>query len=199
MKEVAADRHACGFTLLELLVALTVLGFLLAGLAQGSHFGLLAWSTEARLTSGNDELYILDSTLRHVIEGADPGDDVDSAPFAGTKDHLDCITALPNAAGPTYTRRMQATLLVDTQHRLVLRWRPYLHAMRLRPPPTLTDTELLRGVSRIELAFWRPSTGWVSTWRFPELPWLVRVRLLFPSDDPRHWPDIVATPMLDRL
>ena len=44
-----------GFTLLEILVALTVLGFLLAGLAQGVHFGLLAWGTEVRLAGGNDD------------------------------------------------------------------------------------------------------------------------------------------------
>jgi len=197
MKASAADGHPSGFTLLELLVALTVLSFVVVGLAQGFHFGLLAWSAEVRLTSGNDELDTLDRTLRHVIESADPGDDVDPAPFVGARDHLDCITALPNS-GPTYSRRMQATLLVDAHHRLVLRWRPYMHAMRLRPPQRPTDTELLRGVSRIELAFWRPSTGWVSTWRLPELPWLVRVRLLFESGDQRHWPDIVAAPMLDR-
>ena len=45
MKAAALVRPANGFTLLELLIALTVLGFLLAGLAQGVHFGLLAWRT----------------------------------------------------------------------------------------------------------------------------------------------------------
>jgi general secretion pathway protein J len=80
----------------------------------------------------------------------------------------------------------------------MLRWRPYLRATRLRPLPPPNETELLRGVSRIELAFWRPGGGWVSTWRSPDLPALVRVRLDFPSGDPRHWPDIVASPALDR-
>jgi general secretion pathway protein J len=187
-----------GFTLLELLVALTVLGFLLAGLAQGVHFGLLAWATEARLSGGSDDFTTLDSTLRHLIEGADPGDDLDPAEFVGSRDRLECLTSLPDAVGPMLHRRMQAVLFVDGEHRLTLRWRPYLHATRLGPPPLLAETELLRGVSRMEMAYWRPGGGWVSSWRSPDLPELVRIRLEFPSGDARHWPDIVVAPLLDR-
>lgn len=163
-----------GFTLLELLVALTVLGFLLVGLAQGVHFGLLTWGTEVRLASGNDSFATLDDTVRHIVEAADPGDDINPTPFVASAD------------------------LVDTDHRLVLRWLPYVHAMRLGPPPARTETELVHDVSQIELAFWRNGGGWVSTWRSPDLPALVRVRLRFAAGDPRHWPDIIAAPILDR-
>jgi general secretion pathway protein J len=192
-------RNPGGFTLLELLVALTVLGFLLVGLAQGVHFGLLTWVTEVRLTDGNEGIDTLDNTVRHVIEGADPGDDLDPAPFIGSRDSLDCITALPNATGPSRSRHIRAVLLVDANHRLVLRWRPYVRATRLGSPVASTETALLRGVSRIELAFWRPGGGWVNAWRSPDLPSLVRIRVFFPAGDRRHWPDIVAAPMLDRL
>jgi general secretion pathway protein J len=187
-----------GFTLLELLVALTVLGFLLVGLAQGVHFGLLAWGTQVRQTSASDDFNTLDSSLRHLIEDADPGDDLDPAPFAGSSESLECVTALPAAGDPTGIRRMRAVLLVDAQHRLVLRWTPYLHAKRVGPAPMPTQTELLRGVSHMELAFWLAGRGWVSAWRSPDLPRLVRIRLQFPTGDTRHWPDIVAAPLLDR-
>jgi general secretion pathway protein J len=201
-----ASRHdvrgepgrANGFTLLEILIALTVLGFLFVGLTQGLHFGLLAWATEARLTAGNDDFDVLDNTLRHLIEVADPGDDIDAAPFSANRERLDCITLLPNAYGGTVGRRIQATLLVDVDHRLMLHWQPAARATRLRGPPEPTDTELLRGVSRIELAFWRPGGAWVSTWRSPDLPTLVRVSLHFLPGDRRRWSDIVAAPMLSR-
>lgn len=185
------NRRTSGFTLLELLVALTVLGFLLAGLAQGVHFGQLAWASEGHLSRDNDEFDAVDNTLRHLIEAMDPGDDTDPAPFVGNGNSLSCITKLPPV------QRIQATLLVDNHHRLVLRWRPYLRAMRLGPPPPPTDTELLRGVSRIELAFWHGGS-WVQDWHSTDLPTLVRIRLVFPASDPRHWPDIVAAPLLDR-
>src|ERR1700722_7677712 len=93
-----------GFTLLELVVALTVLGFLLVGLAQGTHFGLLAWVTEERVTGSNDDFNTLDTTLRHVIRGAVPGHDLDPAPFIGSRNSLDCITTLPSVAGSSPSR-----------------------------------------------------------------------------------------------
>ena len=150
------DRRPNGFTLLELLIALTVLGFLFAGLAQGVHFGLLAWATEAHLTGGNDEFNTLDNTLRHLIEVADPGDDLDSAPLAANRDRLDCITAtaecLWRGAGPTHSGDVAGRCRPPADAALA----PSARATRLGPPEP-TETELLRGVSRIELAFWRPA------------------------------------------
>lgn len=188
---------AAGFTLLELLVALVVVGFILVGLTQGMHFSLLAWGTETRLASRNTDLDTFDTMLRHVIEGADPGSDLDPAPFIGSSDRLGCITALPSA-GPTPHRRIQAILMVDGQHRLILRWRPYVHATPLKPRPAPVDTELLNDVARLRLAYWQPGGGWVSAWQSSDLPTLVRVRVSFVNGDSRHWPDIVAAPRLNR-
>jgi len=187
-----------GFTLLEVLVALTVLGFIVVGLAQGMRFGLLAWSAETRLSAGNADLETVDTTLRHLIEGAAPGGDLDPAPFVGSSDRLGWITALPSAAGPSPHRRMQAILMVDAHHRLVLRWRPYFHATPLRPPAGPTDTELLDNVARVRIAYWRPGGDWLNAWNASDLPTLVRLRVEFVHGDRRQWPDIVAATRLDR-
>ena len=128
-----------GFTLLELLVALAVFGFVLIALAQGTRFGLSAWVTDVRLTNGNDDLNTVDATVRQVIEGMNPGDELDPAPMAGDSARLDCLTELPNASSAMPVRRMRAALLVDGAHQLVLRWQPYLHAVSLRSPPAATD------------------------------------------------------------
>ena len=193
-----AQRADAGYTLLEVLVALVVLGFILAGLAQGTHFGLLAWRSGTRLSAANDDLTILDTTLRHVIEGADPGDELDPAPFIGAQDRLGCITALPNAAGPTPHRHIQALLLVDAGHRLVLRWRPFMPAERIKPLPPPTETVLTDGVARLRISYWRPGGSWLDTWRASDLPALVRLRVEFTDGNRRHWPDIVAATRLNR-
>jgi general secretion pathway protein J len=185
-----------GFTLIEVLVALVVLGFVVVGLGQGVRFGLLAWN-KATSTAGTRENFdAVDRTLRHLIEHTDPGNEIDPPQFTGTSDKLAFISRLPDMSGMA-TNRVEAGLGVDSRHRLVLRWRPYLHAKRLRPPQ-FTETELLGGVASMELSFWAPNDGWTTTWKAAELPSLVRIRLEFTDPAQRHWPDIVAAPDLDR-
>lgn len=190
----ARERHSDGFTLLEVLVALVVIGLLAVSLVQGIHFGLLAWDVEARLTGKNDGFSAVDNVLRRVVEGANPGNEGDPAPFIGGSNELQCITALPGAGSGL----SQVTLLVGVGHRLMLRSRHYVRAIRLKSAPPIAETELLSGVSRIELSYWASDSGWVSTWRSPDLPTLVRFRLVFASGEDRHWPDIIAAPLLDR-
>jgi prepilin-type N-terminal cleavage/methylation domain-containing protein len=49
-----------GFTLLEVLVALAVMGLLLFGLVQGSHFVLLGWDRQTRLAARTEDLDAVD-------------------------------------------------------------------------------------------------------------------------------------------
>ena len=201
-----------GFTLLEILVALAVFGFVLSGLAQGVRYGLRAQKAQAGISGGYGDLDAVGRALRHMIEVMDPGDGVDPAPIAASHDRLEFVTTLPNSTGPNSTgpnnagpdsagappaQPVEATLLLDQAHRLVLRWRPHLHAERLGPPPAPIATELLHDVARVEISFWRPASGWVSVWHYAGLPALVRIRLAFPPGDPRHWPDLVAAPLLN--
>ena len=58
-----------------------------------------------------------------------------------------------------------------------------------------SDTELLNGVARLELAYFGPAgnlpPAWRSSWAAPSLPELVRLRIVFAPGDPRRWADIV--------
>jgi prepilin-type N-terminal cleavage/methylation domain-containing protein len=45
-----------GFTLLETLVSLVVVGLILSGLAQGFRFGIAAWDAQARLLASGGDL-----------------------------------------------------------------------------------------------------------------------------------------------
>ena len=192
----AVIQRQRGFTLLELLVTLVVLGLLVVGLAQGLRVGLLAWRTEGQLAGAGDEFAVVDGTLRHLIQGMDPGDELESAPFTADTTDMDFITVLPDAVGFAPGREMQARLQVDAAHRLVLVWRPWLGAERLTAPPPPAETVLLNGVARIELAFWYPPAGWLGAWQFPDLPALIRIRVHFVAGNRRRWPDIIAAPAL---
>jgi len=190
-------HRAGGFTLIEVLVALVVLGFVVIGLGQGIRFGLVAWNKATSTAGVREEFDDVDRTLRHLIEHADPGNETDPPQFTGSSDTLAFISRLPDMSGMA-TNRVEAGLGVDSHHRLVLRWRPYVHAKRLQPVK-YTETELIDGVARMELSFWGPGgEGWSPTWKGNELPAMVRIRLEFIKPGQRRWPDIVAAPDLDR-
>ena len=73
---------AAGFTLLELVVALAVFGFLLVGLSQTVRFGLTAWRQVARISASKTDLEAVDRTLRTVIENLTRGKTQCSRPLS---------------------------------------------------------------------------------------------------------------------
>lgn len=192
--------HA-GFTLLEILVALVVLGFLLLGLSEGVRFGLHAWTTETRLVERGADMDAMERVLRNLITAADPGDFNDQPPFHGAPHTLAFLSRLPMSAAGMLTRNADIGLGVDAKHRLVLRWTLHPHAERLTTPDKPHETVLLEGVESVAFSFLRgpeQGTGWTDTWDVAQLPKLVRITLNFPEGDRRHWPTIEAAPMLAR-
>lgn len=185
-----------GFTLLEVLVALAVLGFMMAGLAQAARFGARAWDAQALMTNERSELDAVDRALRRLLERMDPGRDKEAASLQGTADRFLVVSGLPMAV-VTATRQAEVAVLA-IGGRLVLRWAPFQHARRLGPPAQPTEEELLRGIARVEFAYQGPAGAWSAAWSEQTLPALVRLRVLFPPGDRRRWPDIVVAPLRDR-
>jgi general secretion pathway protein J len=191
-------RGDAGFTLIEILAALVVLGTLLLALRQGVAFGVFATDTQVRLAARREDLDTVARALRHLIEAMDPGTVMEPVHLDAGPHALAFPTELPTAAAASLPQPgVNAALLLTESGRLVLRWAPRRHAVQLGPPPPLHETELLRGVASLDIAYWRPSPSggtWDSAWSAPGLPALVRLRIGFPAGDPRHWPDIVAAP-----
>jgi general secretion pathway protein J len=188
-------RAAAGFTLLEMLVALAVFGFLLVGLNQTMHFGLTAWRQDARISGRNTELEAVDRSLRLVVENLFAGDDLANPPIAGTADSLIGLSRLRTPDSGMRPIRVEAGLALSG-NRLVLRWRPYHHWAAFRPPEPPRETDLLDGVGRLQIAYWGATGTWVSHWDEPALPLLIRFRVTMRGE--RRWPDIVIAPLLSR-
>lgn len=199
MNVTVSARQDSGFTLLEVLVALVVLGFLMAGVAGGIRLGMRAWGQQDRAIAEHGELDAVDRALRHLIEQADPGDATHAAGIAGNATRLALTTRLPATAD----RAVDAALLVGAGHNLLLRWAPRRFGKPIGPPPPAQDADLLDGVDAVEFAYWPRVVGpggeggWRAAWNGPDPPALVRVRLRF-ADAARHWPDIVAAPARER-
>jgi general secretion pathway protein J len=197
------NASQAGFTLLEVLVALAVTGLVLVALTQGVQFGMRAWQTTERQTAAQEELRAADRTLRRLVERTILGDWVKyRGPVLGSEAALDLLTSLPPHPGAPPDGTVDAKLEVDARHRLLLLWVPMPHAAWIGPPPPPETAVLLTGVARLELAYWQSppngSGGWLRQWTMAQPPDLVRMHIVFADAADRHWPDIIAAPLLER-
>jgi len=193
-----ANVREAGFTLLETLVALIILGFVVAGLAQGLRFGLAAWDRQARSIDRDGALDTTDRTLRTLLAGMAPGIDPGVPAILGTSNRLAFTADLPMSAPAAAIRLSDFVLGVDAAHTLILRWTPHLHAKLIgRPVPH--EAVLLPGVAGVTFAYYRAAAGgqpgaWVDQWRGVDPPALVRVHIAL-SNRAQHWPDVIVAPM----
>lgn len=188
-----------GFTLLETLVALVVLGMLIGGLTQGIRFGIEAWQAQKRGLAARGDLHGTDTLLRHLVARMNPGGVSGQAPtIVGTARRLTFTTILPQPADVVTTHEADVTLMVDDAHRLQLLWLTH-DRHRAGPPPPPARATLLDEVDHLEIAYWKDArSGWSSTWTGPARPRLVRIGIAFTGASGRRAPAIVVAPMRDR-
>ncbi len=182
-------RREAGFTLLETIVMLVVVGLLVTGLAEGTRAGLATWSAERRW-SGEAEVAGTARVLRGLIEAMDPGDP--SAPLAVTGSANTLVFATDLPVVPPGQRTREATVELGLQARtLQLRWTPRLPSP-LRPPVRHTDI-LATGISSLDLAYWRDG-AWSGHWAGDGIPELVRIRIAREPGTGPAFADIIAAP-----
>lgn len=191
-----------GFTLLEVLVALAVFGFVLLEIKQGADFGLRAFAMQSRLIERRADLDGVDRTLRGLVARMDPGSQTDPPQLRGNHAAFSFTTDLPAGVGDGVYRHVDVTLAVNAAHRLVMRWTPHLHVRERGASPAFSEATLLAGMDAIRFDYLYPSgsggVGWSEAWAGSYLPRLVRIQLDFPKGGGLYWPDIVAEPAQDR-
>jgi general secretion pathway protein J len=192
-----------GFTLLEVLVALVVFGFLFVALNEGTRTGFALWNSQTRRIGDTEELDAIARLLRTLLTGipilpATANDTPQAIAITGGADRLAFVGDLPTGLGAT--RRADIALELRAG-RLLLSWAPHRHEEAGAPALAPTDTELTRGVERLEFAYLgavspEQPARWYAQWAGPELPLLIRVSLRLAKGDRRRWPDLIAAPQL---
>ena len=191
-------RAPPGFTLLEVLVALVVLGLVLAGLAQGTRFGLRVAERQSATIAADADLDATERVLRGLVEQMDPGSLTSAALLNGGPGSFSFTANLAAVAPGLGVGEADVALGVTPDHRLVLRWTPHLHATPLAVPPAPNEATLMAGVQRVQFAYCCQNGQFVIAWPETTLPALVRISLTFPGAR-QAWPPIVVAPMRMRL
>lgn len=197
-------RPANGFTLVELLVSLGILGLLAGLLASGVGLsGRLSAGTSAA-RSATDAVANTQMLLRERIMRLKPVADLSSGDatilLRGIPAEFQFVGAPAAQQEPDslYNYRLSMTPAGD----LVLYTASDLanEAIADRSLEGWTPHPLLRDISGLEIAYYGTDRltrqrRWQPFWRGRrEPPELVRIRVSFRDGDPRDWPDLVIRP-----
>lgn len=188
-----------GFTLLEIIVAVVVLGFVVAGLAQAARFGIAAWDRQTRLADTASEMERIERLLRQLVSQAAAPMASDDKPFTGETHRVVFITRFPAAPAVGDIRRNEIALGIDDEHRLLLRWRPHPNAVALFPEKPPHDVVLAEGMDHLDLSYRQSSTDggkWLTRWSDSDLPALVQIQLV-PVSGAKRWPVMLIPTMID--
>lgn len=202
-------NKAQGFTLLEMLIGMTLVGFILMLLFSGLRLGSRIWETGETHNMVSTERTVIMGFIRHALEQAYPLrwniNTEDVIAFAGEPESLAFVGPLSSRDGMAGNHLLLLHLVDAGSGRdLVLRWR--------LPDPAnhdfsgLANAEnkvLVKGVKSAAWSYFGTEAGtadtsepvWYDQWpNHAELPRLIRLRLTLANGE--VWPELIARPMI---
>jgi general secretion pathway protein J len=195
-----------GFTLVELLVGLTLVALISVILFGGMRFGIRAWEASGERAERTARVELVQTLLRRLLSQVRlPATAAATSivGFAGQSDSATFIAPSPRQGETGEFVFVLRTNEAGQQSHLELRWMPLPRSSSAVAPNSSEATAtLIENIASAELAYYgapdpRQDAQWWKEWDGANgLPKLVRLRLTFPEDDPRRWPDLIVRPVL---
>ncbi|MFM9862881.1 MAG: type II secretion system protein J [Micropepsaceae bacterium] len=183
-----------GYSLLELVIALALLGFIAVAMSGGVRFGARAWELSEAKVEAVERVQGAQTLLRMLLQRAmprelDPSFAVDLDLFRGTAGSLSFTASAPSAFGAEGLTRFDLRVEGGAgRQQLLLTWQS---AAKAAQPKTQV---LLSGAESVTIGYGaRDGTAmrWSDSWTDRSgAPQLVLIRASFPPDSNRRWPPL---------
>jgi general secretion pathway protein J len=192
-------KRPTGFTLIEMTVALALLGFIAVLVFESLRVGQRSYETATRRGAASWQVFATQRLFRNLLETAYP-QQPDSAAiraepaFQGEAQRVSFIAAAPFAIGEAGLYRYEISLRPDDagSNDLVIRWR----AQSANDSVHVGAEEiLLERVATFQVSY-RNGADWLQHWGESGLPPLVRLQVTFAAGDSRRWPDLIVAPRI---
>jgi general secretion pathway protein J len=192
-----------GFTLVELLVSLTLLGMLSLVLLGGLHFGRSVWQASETKTAAVDRIRAFQVALAAELQRAYPEIDESNATegtkvkFDGEKDRVTFLTPSPDNSGLLVRTTVRPESFGDRGFLVEQRHLELVRAGR----ESVVDAHL-PAITSVRLSYFgsvkdNEAPDWHESWsNLGKLPDLLRVRVTF-ADRRFGWPDLVVKPRVE--
>lgn len=200
-----------GFSLLELIVAMTLLSFIAVALASGLRVGITAWTRISGAQETPSDIYFSQSAIRRFIETARPISVDETHPesgleFSGQSNRLLFVSPMPAefGMGGDYMIEFAVRTRASGQKDLVLLPRIYRGPGHTSEGTASADNETTL-VADVVSASWtyfgssvkREMPSWRTTWESQILlPQLIGLDVSFPAGSNRIWPQLLIAPRL---
>lgn len=195
-----------GFTLVELLVALTIMAMVAGILANSMSFGLGTTEKVEASIDHSESLQQVQRAVRRLVQQArpvivNPGIEPQVLEFQATSRQLDFVAPLPGigSGGLLYHVSLQFDDADPDSHRLVMRYMPYLPGVqRQGVDQQIHEYLLLDGFSFANFSYLdalnRNGEDWADEWRNPgRLPDLVRLSIGFGNEGVSDPVDVIVS------
>jgi general secretion pathway protein J len=203
------SRRTGGFTLIEMLVAVTLMALIGIAVTDGLRLARRSLQTAARVDRDSWEIVAAQRFLRRALESTEPGGSAESESGSGIQGEGSRLTF--RAAGPLSVNEGIPSVFdiqvvpeardVDQQD-LVVRWQAQTADTDLASDVANPGEVLVTGVQSVRWQYFPaslPSNGiteastWLDEWHArSDLPALIRLEVTFKPGSRRIWPPLIV-------